>query len=58
MTARYFVWISGLRGPMPQIWDDEDKMQEGKPIKTLTKPVEISDDRDLSQLTKDYPYVG
>lgn len=55
---KYFVWVSGLRGPEAQIWDDKDKTQEGKPIEILNGPIKLhpKDDRDLNQLVKDYPY--
>lgn len=52
---KYFVWIKGLRGPEPQVWDDKDKTQEGKPIETLFA-VECSDDAKLSDLIALYPY--
>lgn len=57
MNNKYFVWISGLRGPEAQIWDDKDKTADGKPIKTLIKPIAFNDDRNLEQLMKDYPCV-
>lgn len=53
---KYFVWISGLRGPEPQIWDEKDKTQEGKPVKVLMKPVRVGDDISLSQACLLYPW--
>lgn len=29
----YFVWLSGLRGPVAQIWTDEPVDGNGKPVK-------------------------
>lgn len=59
MTERYFVWISGLRGPEAQIWDEEKKQRDGKKIVTLLTPIKLhaKDDRPLDQLAKDYPCV-
>lgn len=58
MTDRYFVWVSGLRGPEAQIWSYKDMTQEGRKIKTLADPVKLhpKDDRSLDQLKMDYPH--
>jgi len=53
---KYFVWISGLRGPEPQIWDDPKQTREGKPIKPLFG-IEVSDTAQLKDLMELYPYV-
>jgi hypothetical protein len=34
---KYFVWISGLRGPEAQIWDEKDRYANQKKVETLFK---------------------
>ena len=55
---KYFVWVWGLKGPCPQIWDEADKTIDGKPAPRLSKPIKIhfKDERDLATLAKDHPY--
>lgn len=52
---KYFVWIAGLRGPIPQIWDEKDKTAEGKPVKTLFK-VEIPYSAKIDDMVAKYPF--
>jgi len=30
----YFVWVTGLRGPEPQLWENEPVDGNGKPVKS------------------------
>jgi hypothetical protein len=55
--SKYFVWISGLRGPEPQIWDEKNKTSEGKPIATLFKRELHPDEHTLglNYLSERYP---
>lgn len=56
---KYFVWVAGLRGPVAQIWDDKEKTQEGRPIKTLTQPRELHPSEHmigLMELSLRYPH--
>lgn len=56
---KYLVYITGLRGPEPQIWSEKDMYRDQKLIPTLMK-VELSD-ADMRMRIKDlmekYPYV-
>jgi hypothetical protein len=52
---RYFVWLPGLRGPEAQFWDEPDKTADGKPIKTLTKPIAVPDHINLSSYAAENP---
>ena len=53
---KYFVWLQGLRGPEPQLWNEMQTVG-GKPVKTLGEPVKLpdADPRELSKLAEDYP---
>lgn len=53
---KYFVWVQGLKGPEPQIWDEENKTLNGKPIKALMGPIEISDATNLETARIMHPY--
>lgn len=52
---KYFVWITGLKGPEAQIWDEKSKTEGQKPIKTLFA-VEISDRATLAECIALYPF--
>ena len=52
---KYFVYIDGLRGPVPQIWHDE--MQGRKPL-FLHKLSADEDRLSLDELARIYPYTG
>lgn len=52
---KYFVWVPGLHGPEAQIWDEENKTREGKPIKTLIAPIAV-ENYNLDALKKAYPF--
>lgn len=56
MKMKLFVWIQGLKGPEPQLWD-ELQTRDNKPVKYLAC-YSVSDDRTLNQLKLDYPYVA
>jgi hypothetical protein len=59
--ARYFVWVEGLRGPTPQLWEHEPVDGNGKPIKTtLSKRQLVGAEQTLSldYLAMKYPYVN
>lgn len=54
---KYFVWISGLRGPEAQIWADADCTVNGKPVLHYQQVRLSADDpRTLDQLKLDYPF--
>lgn len=56
---KYFVWLPGLRGPIAQVWDEEIKMVDGKPVKTLTTPIALTDADfgfTIQGLSERYPY--
>jgi hypothetical protein len=53
--TKYFVWIAGLRGPEAQFWDDDKKTADGKPVKTLTKPMPVPDNTGLAQCSAENP---
>lgn len=55
---KYFVWVSGLRGPEAQLWDEAEKTEGGKPVKPLTKPILLPDQMvySLNSLMVKYPY--
>jgi hypothetical protein len=46
--TKYFVWITGLRGPEAQIWSDNTVNSEGKAKPTLFKVRLPTDMQDLS----------
>lgn len=52
---KYFVWLTGLRGPEPQIWDDPKQTRDGKPVKPLFG-VEVSDSATLAECVALYPF--
>lgn len=54
---KYFVWTQGLCGPIPQVWDEKVKTQEGKPIKS-TAPIRLldNDERSLEQFAQEFTY--
>lgn len=56
--TRYFVWVDGICGPQPQIWNEKYKFANLKPIKTLIEPIALSDDdtRNLDKLSAAYPF--
>lgn len=55
---KYFVWVNGLRGPEPQIWDVKNITVDGKPIKTLFKQELHPSEHllGLNELAKRYPF--
>ena len=56
----YFVWISGLKGPSPQIWaEDQIDSITGKSKPTLFKIKLTAIDQILSldRLAEKYPYA-
>jgi hypothetical protein len=56
----YFVWITGLRGPSPQIWaEDQLDSATGKSKSILVKiKLDRGDDfLSLDQLSKKYPFT-
>lgn len=56
---KYLVWVSGLRGPEAQLWDEVNKMRDGKPIATLKPPVQLGPleaSQSLELLMVSYPY--
>lgn len=55
--TKYFVWIAGLRGPEAQFWDDDNKTADGKPIKTLIKPIPVPDHIGLAQFAAENPVI-
>lgn len=56
--TKYFVWVDGLQGPQPQIWDEKNKTADGKPVKTLTEPIVLNsaDKSNLNELMIAYPF--
>lgn len=52
--SKYFVWVQGLKGPEPQIWD-ENKTLNGKPVATLFK-TKVPDNESLNYLIGKYPF--
>lgn len=56
---RYLVYITGLRGPEAQIWDEASKTRDGKPAPTLymkeLTPLEAN--LEIDELKRRYPYV-
>lgn len=55
--AKYFVWVSGLRGPEAQLWDSLTKTKELKPIAS-TPPIRLldNDERSIFQLEQKFSY--
>jgi hypothetical protein len=53
---KYFVWVSGLRGPEPQKWSDDLTVNQ-KPIPTLAKHVlnPLEANLTLNELANRYP---
>lgn len=35
MMNKYFVWVTGLRGPEAQLWTEEPVDGNGKPVKSV-----------------------
>jgi len=54
--TKYFVYIAGLKGPEPQIWNEDNKTVDGKKIKTLMQPILIGDDVGLDAARVMHPY--
>jgi hypothetical protein len=54
--SKLFVYVNGLRGPEPQIWD-EPKTEGGKPILTLFRQELKKHEHwlGLEELAKRYP---
>lgn len=46
----YFVWITGLRGPEPQIWTDEPVDGNGKPTKYVIFKTKLTAHEELLTL--------
>lgn len=46
----YFVWITGLKGPEPQIWADEPIDGNGKPIKSAIFKIKLSEEEQYKSL--------
>lgn len=56
MTAKLFVYVTGLRGPEAQIWD-EQRYANQKPVPTLAR-IELAKDEHLiglNELKERYP---
>jgi len=51
--TKLFVWISGLRGPEAQLWD-ELKQEGGKPVKYLVCHA-VEDKATLADCVAKYP---
>ena len=52
--TKLFVWVNGLRGPEPQLWN-ELQTRDNKPVKYLAC-YSVSDEMKLDDLIKLYPF--
>lgn len=39
----FFAWVSGLRGPEPQLWTDEPVDGNGKPSKSVVFKIKLTE---------------
>lgn len=56
MTSRQrtFVWISGIAGPVAQLWFDDPPVG-GKSVALVSRVIGPDDERTLSELAAAYP---
>lgn len=61
----YFVWVTGLRGPEPQLWTNEPVDGNGKPVKEALFKKKLTDaectlslDYLILKFNKDRPNVN
>lgn len=56
-AVKRFVWIEGIAGPTPQLWEEDGSRDGQGKLKSALKLVEIPshDQRTLDELARDYP---
>jgi hypothetical protein len=52
MPDKYFVWVSGSRGPEAQLWNDEPVDGNGKPVKSVLFKHKLTEQEELFSLSE------